>query len=127
MGPSIDTAFHGTWVLTCLANTHAKRFGFESELLDRRSVFIIHSYSYGGFSDGLLEVLPIGWSAGKNADGGLFLQTHSQGANVKVCISKPDIAGRGEVSSATINGKSIDDHAALTGRSVIRCKDDVLI
>ncbi|CAM9151690.1 unnamed protein product, partial [Ectocarpus sp. 8 AP-2014] len=118
---------HQGWVLTFLANTHAKRFGFESEMLDRRAVFIITPYSYGGFSGGLLEALPIGWSAGKNADGRLFVQTHSQGANVKVCISKPDIAGRGEVSSATINGKSVDDHAALTGRRVIRRKDYVAI
>ncbi|CAN0281729.1 unnamed protein product [Ectocarpus sp. 4 AP-2014] len=107
-------------VLTFLANTHAKGFGFESEMLDRRAVFIVHSHSYGRFSDGLLEALPIGRSAGKNADGGLFLQTQSQGANVKVCTGKPDIAGRGEVSSATIKGKSVDDHAALTGRRVIR-------
>ncbi|CAN0529649.1 unnamed protein product [Ectocarpus sp. 12 AP-2014] len=61
MGPSTDTALHQvSEVLTFLVNTHAKKFGFGSEILDRRAVFIIHSFSYGGFSDGLLEALPIG-------------------------------------------------------------------
>ncbi|CAM9138777.1 unnamed protein product, partial [Ectocarpus sp. 6 AP-2014] len=72
-------------VLTFLANTHAKRFGFESGMLDRRAVFIIHSYSYGS-PRACLRLCPLDGPLERTQTGGCSCRHIAKGPKLR-CAS----------------------------------------